>query len=240
MDRRLTSAIFVFCVFVLLPGAALAQLKDNLEVNLFGGGSVYSDKKFEIGFPQSTLPVQGAFKLNKAIRGGLRVGVYTRGHWSEEFFYSYEPSTAHFIRRSAPSNSVDLRLGIHNYGITALYYLREDESYKIRPFLSIGVGGTFYRLTPEAASFARDPLRGNIQGITNSNDLALNYGFGVKTRASGWLGFRADVRGFLGRTPKFGFPSESTDPNATVFPASGAIHNGEASVGLVFYFFIRR
>src|SRR5947209_4569365 len=103
MDRRLTSAIFVFCVFVLLPGAALAQLKDNLEVNLFGGGSVYSDKKFEIGFPQSTLPVQGAFKLNKAIRGGLRVGVYTRGHWSEEFFYSYEPSTAHFIRRSAPT-----------------------------------------------------------------------------------------------------------------------------------------
>ena len=65
MDRRLKSAIFVFSVFVFLPKGALAQLKDNLELNLFGGGSVYSEKKFEIGFPQSTLPVQGAFKLSK-------------------------------------------------------------------------------------------------------------------------------------------------------------------------------
>src|SRR6266850_1841361 len=137
MDRRLKSAIFVLFAFVFLPNAAMAQLEDNLEVNLFGGGSVYSDKKFEIGFPQSILPVQGAFKLSNAIRAGFRVGVYTRGHWSEEFFYSYDQSTAHFIRRSAPTNSVDLSLGIHNYGITALYYLREDESYNIRPFLSI-------------------------------------------------------------------------------------------------------
>src|SRR5437870_435634 len=208
MDRRLKSAIFVFCVSVILPGPAPAQLKDNLEVNLFGGGSFYSDKKFEIGFPQSTLPVQGAFKLNKAIRGGLRVGVYTRGHWSEEFFYSYEPSTAHFIRRSPPTNSVNLRLGINNYGATGLYYLREDESYSIRPFLSIGVGGTLYRLTDQAESFARDPLRGNIPGITNSNMLTMNYGFGVKVRSSDWLGFRGDVRGFLGGTPSFGLPRE--------------------------------
>lgn len=240
MDRRLKSAIFVLFAFVFLPNAAQAQLKDNLEVNLFGGGSFYSDKKFEIGFPQSTLPVQGAFRLNKAIRGGLRVGVYTRGHWSEEFFYSYEPSTAHFIRRSPPTNSVNLGLRIHNYGATALYYFREDESYNIRPFLSIGVGGTAYRFTSEAESFARDPLRGNIPGMTNSNLLTMNYGFGVKMRTSDWLGFRADVRGFLGGTPSFGLPRQSNDPNATVFPAGGAINNGEASVGLIFYFFKKR
>src|SRR6266481_1969315 len=203
MDRRLTSAIFVFCVFVLLPGAALAQLQDNLEVNVFGGGSVYSDKKFEIGFPQSTLPVQETFKLNKAIRGGLRVGVYTRGHWSEEFFYSYEPSTAHFIRRSPPTNSVNLRLGINNYGATGLYYLREDESYSIRPFLSIGVGGTLYRLTDQAESFARDPLRGNIPGITNADALPTKSGFAVPVRSSVGLGVWGDVRCLLGGAPSF-------------------------------------
>src|SRR5438552_11062675 len=162
MDRRLKSAIFVLFAFAFLPNAAQAQLKDNLEVNLFGGGSFYSDKKFEIGFPQSTLPVQGAFRLNKAIRGGLRVGVYTRGHWSEEFFYSYEPSTAHFIRRSPPTASINLGVGIHNYGITALYYLEENESRTIRPFVSIGIGGAFYRLTNQAVAFARDPFRGNL------------------------------------------------------------------------------
>ena len=65
----------------------------------------------------------------------------------------------------------------------------------------------------------------------------MNYGFGVKsTRSAGWLGFRFDLRGFVGRHPSFGLARQSNDPNATVFPATGVIHNGEASAGLIFYF----
>ena len=244
------NTIFVLSALLLLPAIAQAQLKDNLELNVFGGGSFYTDKKFEVGFPQitgsvlgpatTTAPIQGAFRFTNAVRGGVRVGVYTRGHWSEEFFYSYEPSTAHIIRRSPPTASINLGVGIHNYGITALYYLEENESRSIRPFLSIGVGGTFFRLTDHAFLLARDPFRGNLPGINNSNQVALNYGIGLKARTSGWLGFRADVRGFLEHTPSFGLPRESNDPNATVFPVTGVIHNGEASVGLVFYFFNKR
>ncbi len=239
MNRRL-NAILVPLFSLALAGVAHAQLKDNLEVNLFGGASVYSQKHFEVGFPQSTTPIQGAFRLNTAIRGGARVGVYTRGHWSEELFYSYEPSTAYFIRRTAPSNSLNLRLGIHNYGVTALYYFQESESHNIRPFLSIGIGGTFYKLTPEAEAFVRDPLRGNVPDMNSSNEIAMNYGVGVKMRSSDWLGFRADIRGFLGRNPSFGLVRQSDNPNATVFPASGVISNGEASAGVIFYFFKRR
>ena len=241
MDRRLKIAILVLSFIVILQNPARAQLKDNLEINLFGGGSFYTDKKFDISFPQSTVPVQGAFRLSKTIRGGVRVGVYDRGHWSEEFFYSYEPSTAHFIRRSAPSGSLDLRLGIHNFGVTALYYFQDNESRSLRPFLSIGVGGTLYHLTSQAEQIAIDPLRGNVPGIKDSNLFTMNYGIGIKTRAGrpSWLGFRADLRGFVGPTPGFGFPHESNDPNAQVFPARGAILNGEASAGLVFYFFRR-
>src|SRR5438093_9386634 len=141
MDRRLKSAILVLSVVAGFQIPARAQLQDNLEFNFFGGGSVYSDKKFQIAFPQSATPVLGAFRLTKAIRGGLRVGVYTRGHWSEEFFYSYEPSTAQFIRRSPLAvgqkccPSVNLRLGINNYGITGLYYFQENEQHSLRPFL---------------------------------------------------------------------------------------------------------
>jgi hypothetical protein len=240
MDRRLKSAILVLSFVVILPSPARAQLKDNLEINLFGGGSVYNDKKFNISFPQSTFPIQEAFRLNKAIRAGLRVGVYTRGHWSEEFFYSYEPSTAHFIRRTPPSGSLDLRLRIHNYGITALYYFQENESRSLRPFLSIGVGGTVYSFTPEAEALARDPLRGNVPGLKASHVLTLNYGVGVKARTKDWIGFRADLRGLLGPTPAFGIPHESSDPNAQVFPAKGAVFNGEASAGVVFYFSKKR
>ena len=76
--------------------------------------------------------------------------------------------------------------------------------------------------------------------VIMANEIALNYGVGVKMRSSDWVGFRADLRGFLGRSPSFGLVRRSNDPNATVFPASGAIHNGEASVGVVFYFYNKR
>ena len=241
MNWRLKNLIVRLVCLSAFSSVAHAQLKDNIEVNLFGGGSIYNKKKFEIGFPQSATPFPEAFKLSRAVRGGLRVGVFDRGHWSQEFFYSYEPNTAHFVPVSASPPSVDLRLRVHNYGITGLYYFQDNESQSVRPFVSVGVGGTLYQFTTEAESIARDPLRGNLPDINNSNVLALNYGLGVKVRpSSGWLGFRVDVRGFLGPTPSFGLPRKSDDPNAIVFPAGGAIHNGEASAGVIFYFFNRR
>jgi outer membrane protein W len=249
MNRAVKNTIFVFSL-MLLPNIGRAQLKDNIELDVFAGGSFYTHKEFEVGFPQitssvvgsalATAPVQGELRFTNAFRGGVRVGVYTRGHWSEEFFYSYDPTTAHIIRRSAPTTSINLGVGVHNYGVTALYYFQENESRSIRPFLSIGVGGTLYHLSSESRSFARDPFRGNLPGINNANELTLNYGIGVKTRTTKWVGFRADVRGFLNRVPSFGLPRESNDPNAVVFPVNGAIQNGEASAGVVFYFYNKR
>jgi opacity protein-like surface antigen len=216
-------------------------LRDNIEINLFGGGSFYSTKDFDVSFPQSTVPVLGEFRLNHAEwRAGVRVGVYTRGHWSEEFFYSYEPNKIHLNRLTAPAVSTLLPIQVNNYGITALYYFSENEGHSVRPFLSIGVGGTWYRLTPESEAFAHDPFRGDLLDMHDSNEFALNYGVGIKTRIAKWVGFRADIKGFLGRTPNFGIPRQSPDPTVTVFPVSGALSNGEASAGLVFYFFGRR
>jgi opacity protein-like surface antigen len=238
MRGRLTSAIVLVCLCLSLSIAAYAE--EDYELNVFGGGSWYTKKPYEIAFPQSAAPLSGEFRLDRAVRAGFRFGVYTRGHWSEEFLYSYEPNKAHILRLSAPSNSTSLPIQVHNYGVTALYYLSEDEHHSVRPFLSIGVGGTLYRLTNEAEAFARDPLRANLPGIKNSNELALHYGVGVKTRVSNWLGFRGDIRGFLTKAPSFGLPTESNDPNATVLPVNGALHNAEATAGLVFYFFNKR
>jgi len=239
MNRRLTTVIVTVGLCLWLSIAAYAQEK-SIEMNVFGGGSWYSIKKYDIGSPQSITPIAGEFRMDHALRAGLRVGVYTRGHWSEEFFYSYEPNKAHIIRKSAPSGSADISIQVHNYGMSGLYYLNDDESHPVRPFFSIGIGGTLYRLTPQAVQFVRDPLRGNLPDMDNSHEVAVNYGFGVKTRASNWLGFRADIRGFIGRSPSFGLARSSSDPNATVFPASGPLHNAEATAGLVFYFFPKR
>jgi len=239
MRQRLASAIVVigFCAWMSTGAYAQYGVKDNVEINVFGGGSFFSSKDFQISFPQSTTPVQGEFRLNHAEwLAGVRVGVYTRGHWSEEFFYSYQPNKVHLDRVTPPTVSTVLPIQVHNYGITALYYFSENEDHTVRPFLSIGVGGVLYRLTNESEAFAHDPLRGDLLDMHNSNEFALNYGIGIKTRTKNWVGFRADVRGFLGRTPNFGIPRQSPDPTVTVFPVSGVLSNAEASAGLVFYF----
>ena len=231
MKRWLISAAMALGVLP-IPGYA----QQNLELNIFGAGSIYTKKQYEIGFPQSITPIPGEFKLDKAIRGGVRFNVYTRGHWSEEFFYSYEPDKTHFLRRSTPPVSLALDMQVHNLGVNAIYYLHEDEGRRIRPFISVGFGATVYRPTAEAQAIARDPLRGNLRDMDSSRELALNYGAGFKSRFNNRVGFRLDVRGFTGRTPSFGLARQSNDPNATVFPASGVIQNGEASAGLIFYF----
>src|SRR3989304_3963148 len=236
MRRGLRIAMLMAGVYLAISNGAHAQLKDNLELNVFGGGTWYSSNKYQIGFPQAVTPIEGQFRLDEGIRAGLRLGVYTRGRWSQELFYSYEPNTAHFIRRSVPASSLDLDIQVHNYGVNALSYLPANEQGGGRPVASLGVGGTIYRLTPDSAAFVRDPLRGNAPDMDNAHEIALNYGFGFKTtRAAGRIGFRADVRGFLGRHPSFGLARQSDDPNATVFPATGAIHPAEASAGPVFY-----
>jgi hypothetical protein len=238
MKRLLTHAIITLGLWGCLSAAAYAQLKDNFELNVFGGGSWASGKHYVFSFPQviSPSPIQGQMTFDRALVGGVRIGVYTRGHWGEEFFFSYQPNEVHFTKSS--QSTVNLSTQIYNYGANALYYLNEDAE-RIRPFLTIGLGGTVYRLTPEATSFANDPLQGNLRTAGNSNELTMNYGVGLKTRGTKWLGFRADVRGFITRTPTFGLPRESSNPGVTVLPAWGGINTAEASAGLVFYFFGR-
>src|SRR5437660_12152606 len=82
MNRTVRNTAFVLSALILLPVIAQAQIKDNFEINVFGGGSFYTDKKFEVGFPQitgsvlgpaaTTAPIQGAFRFTNALRGGLR------------------------------------------------------------------------------------------------------------------------------------------------------------------------
>jgi hypothetical protein len=238
MRRRLAGVTLILGFLIAMAAPASAQLKDNVEVNLYGGGSWYTGSNFEVSFPQSPTPIQGRFELDSPrLFGGARLGVYTRGHWGQEFFYSYEPTEARFSRVTAPASTLAFNIQVHKYGATGLYYFQESEERRARAFASIGLGGTLYRPTSEAQAYLRDPLRGNTPDIDSSNELVMHYGLGLKTtRAAGPVGVRFDVRGFLGATPQFGLASTSDDPNATVFPSNGFFHNAEATVGVIFYF----
>jgi hypothetical protein len=223
-----------FCL--ILSNNAFAQLKDNIELNFFGAGSVYTANNYEISFPQSTTPIPGRLRFENKVRGGVRLGVYTRGHWGQEFYYSFEPNNAQMTQNGAGARNVNLKMGIHNYGVNALYYFQRIEEHAIRPFLSAGVGGAFYDLSASTTASARDPQRINLPDLDNSNELTFNYGIGFKTRSSGPIGVRADFRGFISRSPSFGLARQSDDPTATVLPATGALHNGEFSIGFIVYF----
>src|SRR5438552_4295584 len=113
MTRRLTIAIPVLGFCLVLSTNALAQLKDNVELNLFGAGSIYAKNHYEIGYPQSASPIPGELKFDAHTRFGLRLGVYTRGHWGEEFFYSFEQNGARISRGGASPTSAELRMRIH-------------------------------------------------------------------------------------------------------------------------------
>ena len=232
--RRLSLGVLLIGI-LLTARPALSQSAGDLELNVFFGGSWHSSNAYEVGPPQSVTPIQQEFTFNQGYRGGVRVNVANSGHWGEEFVYSFESNEARFITVNPSAADLELGMQVHQFAINTLYYIDADESLPVRPFLSFGIGGTLYRPTDEAKAIARDPLRGNLGGIDNSSELAFNYGIGLKAKISDRIGFRVDGKGFISRTPSFGFARESTDPNATVFAAGGAFHNAEASAGLIFY-----
>ena len=196
MKTWLKYASIIASVLMMVSSAAYAQLPQDLEVNVFGIGSVYSSKNYEVNFPQSAIPIPSHFNFNKGLGGGIRVNVDTHGHWGEEFFYTYEPNTAHFKRLTTPPSSLDLNVEIHNVGVGALYYLNDDETHRIRPFLSIGAGWAIFQLTEGSKQIVEDPLRGNAPDMNNAIEIALNYGGGFKAKLRNWVGIRVDAKGY--------------------------------------------
>ena len=236
MTRWLASLVLTTAMLCGWAERSYGQTIPQLEINVFGSANAHTKNKFEIGFPQTVNPIPAEFRLDDAIGGGIRFNVHTGGHWGEELFYSFEPNEAHFIRSTSPQQQSDLRIQIHNLGVNGIFYFNNDDAVKTRPFLSFGLGATVYRPTSETRSIVRDPLRGNLPGFSQSNEFAFNYGMGFKHRLFDIYGVRMDIRHFLGRNPSFSLARSSNDPNATVFPADGAIHSFEASAGIVFYF----
>jgi opacity protein-like surface antigen len=235
MKRLLTSSV-LFVVVLLTTPNAFAQEFRNMELNVFISGAAYTKSDFMISFPQTVTPISGDLKLGNAIRGGARFNVNTTRHWGEEFFFSYEPNNARFSRTTPPEQSESFDIRIYNFGFNAMYYFSEEETRGTRPFFSIGIGGTVYQPTASAKQVAQDPFEGNLPGFRSCAELALNYGVGFKQNLGSTLGFRMDVRGFVGRNPSFGLPRTSPDPGTVVFPVFGAIQDVEASAGIIVRF----
>jgi hypothetical protein len=236
MTRWFTRSVLIAGASLMFSAAAHAQFVQDFQLNFFVAGTAYTKNNFEFGFPQVSPPVAGTFRMNESIRMGARANVYTGGHWGQEFFYSYEPNQVTLIRRTTPENNLKLDTEVHNLGVNALYYFSDNAGARVRPFASIGLGMTIFNPTADARQIARDPNIGNLGDFDASRELTLNYGTGLSLQMSNVFGIRMDVRGFTSRNPTFGLARQSDNPNAVVLPATGAIHNLEASAGIVFFF----
>ena len=235
MKRLLATPISTIIVLFLLTAPAFGQISKDGELNFFFGAAKHTANDFQIGPPQATPPINARIQFTHALLGGVRLNVANHGHWGEEFFYSYEQNAAHY-RNNKQIKEANLPLQLHRLGITGLYYLDDNEKATTRPFFSFGLGASIYKPTQEARNSAADPTQGNLPGFGQANELTFHYGAGFKQRLGKAVGFRMDVRGFVGRYPSFNMSRHSNDPAAFVFPATGAIHTAEVTGGLLFYF----
>src|SRR5262245_38775360 len=116
MTRRLIHSVVLLGLCLVVSNNAIAQLEDHAELNVFGAGSVFSTNNFETGFPQSpVVPIPGRLKFSSNFRGGVRFGMYMGGHWGEEAYYSYQPTTMTIITAGTAPSTKDFHLGVNNY-----------------------------------------------------------------------------------------------------------------------------
>jgi len=137
-----------------------------------------------------------------------------------------------------PRPGVNLpQLDVHVYqmAINALGYFTPREN-KVRPFLTVGFGPSFYTPNDRATAAARafDPSFG-LSNFSSDTRLTLNYGAGVKWKVHPHVGLRVDVRGLAGQNPKFSLPNSSTTGGAFI-PSDKHIQGVQATVGLSLYF----
>lgn len=238
----LTAALVVAIVIAGRPAVSEGQGLADIEFTLFGGGSMYSKEGFEIGEPQSSTPIPFDFEVDGHFVGGIRLNVLTTDTWGIEGYYSYGSTEASYIQRDDPTVRLDLPIQVHGLGASFLYYLNGngypyiDNQNKITPFVTAGVGASIFRPTSEAKRIASDPLQGNLPEIIESSEASFHYGGGVKYRLTREMLIRFDIRGILAGNPTFGLPTSSDDPNASVIPLEGKIHNTEISIGFGFNF----
>lgn len=236
--KTLTVILAATLGFAALPLPASGQGLADFDLTLFGGGSVFSAESFEIGPPQASPPIPWRFEVGQKFVTGIRLNIVTGTKWGLEPYYSYEKTDASYIQADDPTYRLDLPIQVHGFGVSYLYYPWgngypfADNRNKVTPFVIAGVGASVFRPTSQARNLAEDPLLGNLGEIIESNKASFHYGVGAKYRLTRELAVRVDARDILSGNPTFGFPTSSDDPNATVIPLQGMIHNLEISFGI--------
>ena len=225
---------FIPLAVLLLACPALAQTQYRFEV--FAAANLPQDKHFEIGYPQSSTPMKGTYQWSPGARGGVRFGADCWGHWGQDFNYSYGANATKIVN-NFNGGAFGFTVHTHQFSYNLLWYPSSlDKGKKVFPYLSAGVGGTFYMLEQATVNEALDPNRAGLGKLRNESIFAFNAGGGIRFRINSVWGFRIDARDYISNPPRFGLPERSDDPTTVVFPVTGLFHQIEASIAFVYYF----
>jgi hypothetical protein len=232
--KTLARFLIPLTLVLIATSPALAEYKYRFEV--FGAANAPLKKNFEITTPQSTYPMKGTQEFSLGGRGGMRLGADSLGHWGQDIIYSYGTNSTRII-----NNTTGYRFAFtsktHQVSYNALWYLKSlRKSKRMFPFLTAGVGGTFYNLSQSTINEALDPNRAGLGKLRSENVFAVNAGGGVRFKINNVWGIRIDVRDYMSRAVRYGLPKASTDPDSTVFPVSGIFHQFEIAFAFVYYF----
>jgi hypothetical protein len=232
--KRIASFLIPLATLLIMAVPVLAQTQYRFEV--FGGGTFPTDKDFQLGYPQVSPPMDLAHEYEAGFRGGVRLGVDGRGHWGQDFLYSYGANSSRIVNRS---NGADFAFTprIHQAAWNLLWY---PGGLSIKtgsfPYLTAGVGGTIFAVSQETVNQAMDPNLAGLGKLRTECTFTFNAGGGVRIRLRERYGIRVDFRDFISEVPTYGLPESSSDPNATVYPATGLFHQFEFSFAFVYYF----
>jgi opacity protein-like surface antigen len=215
-------------VFLFLPLGAFAE-EGNLRVTVFGGGSfLKGERSFTIGGDAKRTSFANGGKF------GVRGTVDLNSHWAVEGAYSFGTNNLRIFDIGTTTRERAFGTRVHQVTGNVLYYLGESRS-RFRPFVTAGGGLMRFNPTSSAKTAAGIEFVDDPAAIRSDNKFEFNYGGGAEAKVSNWFGLRFDLRDHLAKIPRFGVPQVPTPRVADFFPVSGAVHDVEASAGIVIY-----
>ncbi len=150
-------------------------------------------------------------KLGNGFRFSLRIDLNQGEHFGHEVQYAYNRTSLKYTD-AAEGGIAPQGFAIHQFGYNFLYFFTKDDN-RIRPFVTVGVGGNNFVPPGSSAS----------SGGGNTK-FGFNYGAGVMAKVWGPWGIRVDVRQYTSPKP-FGLPL-----------ASGWLRQEEISAGIGYTF----
>ena len=235
MKKCLLGATLVFGLSLapLRAQMPLPKYENNWELSAFTGFS-------HLGKGSFVTPIEGGGEQTvgldpeNGITGGVRITENRWEHFAAEFEYAYSNHPFRFLDLKPTLSQFRVKQKIHKLAYSMLFY-PDDREARIRPFGSVGVGTSFYHVSPASKEQAAP------EGINLKSrwKIAFTYGAGVKFMVGKNWGIRGGFRDHVTSVPDYGLPSvvpQFQGNTGVGFRPTGLFHNWQITIGLIYTF----